>query len=203
MWLEVGRVRRLLRFSLADGERRKSRKPAPLPIQRSLKPRTIPRGSLYRKMRANGLGWSRAQRSLCPIMKVCQSERRIFPPVHDPPGRAPGKAFFIGRRSFLDRAQVAAFGWPGKRILITGAGGWIGSALTRAIAEFAPEHMVLLEAAERNLYEIDAALRQLSCPIEHVPILGSVSDPILLAEIFRRYRPQICLSRGRFQARSL
>jgi hypothetical protein len=33
LWLEVGRVRRLLRFSLADGERRKSRKPAPLHIQ--------------------------------------------------------------------------------------------------------------------------------------------------------------------------
>jgi hypothetical protein len=33
LWLEVGRVRRLLRFSLADDERRKSRKPAPLPLQ--------------------------------------------------------------------------------------------------------------------------------------------------------------------------
>jgi FlaA1/EpsC-like NDP-sugar epimerase len=90
----------------------------------------------------------------------------------------------------LDHAQTAA-ALEGKRILVTGAGGWIGSALTRSIAEFAPRQMVLLEAAERNLYEVDAALQQLPCPIEHVPILGSVSHPALLTEIFRRYRPQI------------
>ena len=87
----------------------------------------------------------------------------------------------------------------GKRILITGAGGSIGSALTRAIAEFAPKQLVLLEAAERNLYEIDTALRQLPCPIEHVSMLGSVSQPALLAEIFRRYRPQIVYHAAAFK----
>jgi FlaA1/EpsC-like NDP-sugar epimerase len=90
----------------------------------------------------------------------------------------------------LDQAQTAA-SIAGKRILVTGAGGWIGSALTRSIAEFAPRQIVLLEAAERNLCEINAALRQLPRPIEHVPVLGSVLHPVLLAEIFRRYRPQI------------
>jgi FlaA1/EpsC-like NDP-sugar epimerase len=98
---------------------------------------------------------------------------------------------FLGREPLaLDHAQTAE-SLEGKRILVTGAGGWIGSALTRSIAEFAPRQMVLLEAAERNLYEIDAALQQLPCPIAHVPILGSVSHPALLTEIFRRYRPQI------------
>ena len=90
----------------------------------------------------------------------------------------------------LDHAQTAA-ALEGKRILVTGAGGWIGSALTRSIARFAPGRLVLLEAAERSLYEIDAALRQLPSPIEYVPILGSVSHPAVLNEIFRRYRPQI------------
>jgi FlaA1/EpsC-like NDP-sugar epimerase len=98
---------------------------------------------------------------------------------------------FLGRTPLvLDRARTAA-SLEGKRILVTGAGGWIGSALTRSIAEFAPRQSVLLEAAERNLYEIDAALQQLPCPIEHVPVLGSVSHPALLTEIFRRYLPQI------------
>jgi FlaA1/EpsC-like NDP-sugar epimerase len=90
----------------------------------------------------------------------------------------------------VDDAQTAA-SLEGKRIMVTGAGGWIGSALTRSIAGFAPRQLVLLEAAERNLYEIDAAVRQLPCPIEHVPILGSVSHPALLRDIFRRYHPQI------------
>ena len=98
----------------------------------------------------------------------------------------------------LDRAQ-AAVSLEGKRILITGAGGWIGSALTRGIAEFAPKQLVLLEAAERNLYEIDTALRQMPCPIEHAPVLGSVSHPLLLDEIFRHYRPQIVYHAAAFK----
>jgi FlaA1/EpsC-like NDP-sugar epimerase len=98
----------------------------------------------------------------------------------------------------LDRAQAAA-SLHGKRILITGAGGWIGSALTHAIAEFAPKQLILLEAAERNLYDIDAALRQLRSPVEHVPLLGSVSDAVLLAEIFHRYRPEIIYHAAAFK----
>jgi len=90
----------------------------------------------------------------------------------------------------LDHVQTAA-SLEGKRILVTGAGGWIGSSLTRSIARFAIGQLVLLEAAERSLYEIDATLRQLPYPIEHVPILGSVSHPALLNEVFRRYHPQI------------
>jgi FlaA1/EpsC-like NDP-sugar epimerase len=98
----------------------------------------------------------------------------------------------------LNRAQAAA-SLQGKRILITGAGGWIGSSLTRGIAEFAPKQLVLLEAAERNLYEIDTALRQLPGSIEHASVLGSVFQPVLLAEIFHRYRPQIVYHAAAFK----
>jgi FlaA1/EpsC-like NDP-sugar epimerase len=98
---------------------------------------------------------------------------------------------FLGREPFsLDKEQTAA-SLEGKRILVTGAGGWIGSGLIRSIAEFAPRQLVLLEAGERNLYEIDAALRELPRPVDHVPVLGSFSHPVLLAEIFGRYRPEI------------
>ena len=85
----------------------------------------------------------------------------------------------------------------GKRVLITGAGGWIGSALTRAVAEFKPERIVLLEAAERNLYELELALRRLPVSVNY--ILGSVSDPILLAEIFRRFRPELIYHAAAFK----
>jgi FlaA1/EpsC-like NDP-sugar epimerase len=85
----------------------------------------------------------------------------------------------------------------GKRVLITGAGGWIGSALTRAVAEFKPERIVLLEAAERNLYELELAMRCL--PVSTNCVLGSVSDPVLLAEVFRRFRPQLVYHAAAFK----
>jgi FlaA1/EpsC-like NDP-sugar epimerase len=97
---------------------------------------------------------------------------------------------------FLDRAKVEPW-LAGKRVLITGAGGWIGSALTRAVAEFKPERIVLLEAAERNLYELELSLRCL--PVSISCILGSVSDPILLAEIFRRFRPELVYHAAAFK----
>jgi FlaA1/EpsC-like NDP-sugar epimerase len=98
----------------------------------------------------------------------------------------------------LDRAKTSS-SLAGKRILITGAGGWIGSALTRAIAGFAPQHLVLLEAAERGLYEIDAALRHLSNPVGQTSILGNIADPVLLDDIFHRYRPQVIYHAAAFK----
>jgi len=85
----------------------------------------------------------------------------------------------------------------GKRVLITGAGGWIGSALTRAVAEFKPERIVLLEAAERSLYELELSLRCLPVSVNY--ILGNVSDPILLAEIFSRFRPELIYHAAAFK----
>ena len=97
---------------------------------------------------------------------------------------------------FLNRAKVEPW-LAGKRVLVTGAGGWIGSALTRAVAEFRPERIVLLEAAERNLYELELSLRCL--PVSINSILGNVSDPILLAEIFRRFRPELVYHAAAFK----
>jgi FlaA1/EpsC-like NDP-sugar epimerase len=95
----------------------------------------------------------------------------------------------------LDRAKAAS-SLAGTRILVTGAGGWIGSALTQAIAGFAPQHLVLLEASERNLYEIE---QQLPTPIRHTSIVGSVADPDLLADIFDRHSPQVIYHAAAFK----
>jgi FlaA1/EpsC-like NDP-sugar epimerase len=111
-------------------------------------------------------------------------------------GRGSWESFLHRPPLFLDRAMVEPW-LGGKRVLITGAGGWIGSALTRAVAEFKPERIVLLEAAERNLYELELTLRCLPVSINYV--LGSVSDPILLAELFRRFRPELAYHAAAFK----
>jgi FlaA1/EpsC-like NDP-sugar epimerase len=97
----------------------------------------------------------------------------------------------------IDRADATA-SIGGKRILVTGAGGWIGSALAAAIAGLAPQQLVLLEASERSLYELDMAMQQLPQPTGHIALLGSVTDSSLLDEIFSRYQAPDRLSRCRF-----
>jgi FlaA1/EpsC-like NDP-sugar epimerase len=98
----------------------------------------------------------------------------------------------------IDRADATA-SIGGKRILVTGAGGWIGSALAAAIAGLAPQQLVLLEASERSLYELDMAMQQLPQPTGHIALLGSVTDFFLLDEIFSRYQPQIVYHAAAFK----
>ena len=82
-----------------------------------------------------------------------------------------------------------------KRILITGAGGWIGSALAQAFCaapmEALPQHLVLLDSAESHLYAIDSTLQTAQPNVARTAILGSVADTALLGELFTAHAPQI------------
>lgn len=108
------------------------------------------------------------------------------------------ESFLQREQLTIDQAQATA-SLSGKRILITGAGGWIGSALAAAIASFAPQHLTLLEASERNLYELDMAMQDLRQPTPHTSLLGSVTDSHLLVEVFARYRPQVVFHAAAFK----
>jgi len=79
----------------------------------------------------------------------------------------------------------------GQRILITGAGGSIGSALAQRIAPAEPASLILLDSSETALYQIDRTLRATGC--SPISILGSVCDRPLLADLFSRHRPEIIL----------
>jgi FlaA1/EpsC-like NDP-sugar epimerase len=79
----------------------------------------------------------------------------------------------------------------GRNILVTGAGGWIGSALTKALARAEPGKLILLEHSERSLYRVDADLTARHGSGSHKSILGDVGDAKLLDEIFELYGPEI------------
>ncbi len=80
----------------------------------------------------------------------------------------------------------------GKRVLITGAAGSIGSALTLATHASSPSSLTLLDTSEAALYHLNRSLRT-SGSLHHTPILGSVTDDHLLAHIFTVHRPEIIL----------
>jgi len=79
----------------------------------------------------------------------------------------------------------------GQRVLVTGAGGSIGSELCRQICRFRPEALVLFERAESPLYEIELDLKRDFGHLNIVPILADVQDAASLRRTFQVYKPQI------------
>ncbi len=78
-----------------------------------------------------------------------------------------------------------------KTILVTGAGGSIGSELCRQIAKLQPERLVLLDNGEYNLYAIEQELQK-QYPDQHFEIrLRDVKDKTAVTRIFDRFRPDI------------
>lgn len=81
----------------------------------------------------------------------------------------------------------------GARILVTGAGGSIGSELVRQIAAYAPASIILVENSEYNLYAIDRELAETFPHIARVAELIDVRDEERLARVFANHRPQVVL----------
>jgi FlaA1/EpsC-like NDP-sugar epimerase len=90
----------------------------------------------------------------------------------------------------LDEDQIGAY-LNGKRILITGAGGSIGSELCRQVCRFMPESIVLYERAESPLYEIELELKENFQYIKIVPRLADILDPAQLKKVFEEDMPHV------------
>jgi FlaA1/EpsC-like NDP-sugar epimerase len=86
----------------------------------------------------------------------------------------------------------------GKIVLITGAGGCIGSALARNVVRSGAKLVLLVDHSEQNLYEIDSEL-SVGGSSSHVPILGDISDEALLDEILEKHRPDTIFHAAAFK----
>jgi FlaA1/EpsC-like NDP-sugar epimerase len=78
----------------------------------------------------------------------------------------------------------------GLRVLVTGAGGSIGSELCRQIARHSPAALIGFDHAETALYEIDRELRARYPQLIFHPEIGSIQNPRRLEELFRQHAPQ-------------
>ena len=82
----------------------------------------------------------------------------------------------LGRPQFArDRAAVRQL-IGGRRVLITGAGGTIGSELSRQIAALSPSQLILLDSSEYHLYAIDLELRERHPEMPCQPVLCSIAS---------------------------
>ncbi|MCL6590480.1 MAG: polysaccharide biosynthesis protein [Firmicutes bacterium] len=90
----------------------------------------------------------------------------------------------------LDLTGICAF-LSGKRVLVTGAGGSIGSELCRQIAKLSPNILVLLGKGENSIYEINRELREKYPALRIEPIIADIRDYQRINNIFGRFRPQV------------
>ncbi|PGX78852.1 polysaccharide biosynthesis protein [Priestia megaterium] len=98
----------------------------------------------------------------------------------------------LGREPIeLDIATISEY-LEGKAVLVTGAGGSIGSEICRQICKFSPQQIVLVGHGENSIYHIEMELRnKYGKQINIVPIIGDIQDRDRMFEVMEEYKPQV------------
>jgi FlaA1/EpsC-like NDP-sugar epimerase len=97
----------------------------------------------------------------------------------------------LGREAVeLDLGLIGAF-LTGKRVLVTGAGGSIGSELCRQVARFGPAELILLEQAENPLFDIHGELSRGRAACEIIPVIADICDSRRVERVFADHRPEV------------
>jgi FlaA1/EpsC-like NDP-sugar epimerase/lipopolysaccharide/colanic/teichoic acid biosynthesis glycosyltransferase len=97
----------------------------------------------------------------------------------------------IGRTEIRIHDPEVATKIKGKRILITGAGGSIGSELCRQVAALEPERLILFERSENNLYQIELDILERFPGVPLEPFVADILNTEKLDQVFSLHRPQI------------
>lgn len=79
----------------------------------------------------------------------------------------------------------------GKTVLVTGAGGSIGSEICRQILKFSPSRLLLLGHGENSIYLIERELRELNLEVDLIPVIADVQDIERLREVFIKHSPHL------------
>lgn len=79
----------------------------------------------------------------------------------------------------------------GETILVTGAGGSIGSEITRQVSRFNPSRIILLGHGENSIYQIHQELSRLNTDTEFIPVIADIQDKHRMREILATYKPHV------------
>ena len=97
----------------------------------------------------------------------------------------------LGRKEItLDKSAINKF-IKGKRVLVTGAGGSIGSELVRQCIKFEPSVLVMMDISELNLFEIDREIMSDDSTILFKPVLSDIRDYSVVDQVFNEFKPQV------------
>ena len=134
-----------------------------------------------------------------PVVTVPSAAELSDPKRRNPRVRDIEPEDLLGREPVqLDEAGIGAT-LCDKTVLITGAGGSIGSELCRQVARFGPARLVLYELSEFNLYTIEQELGESFPELPLVRLIGDVKDLPHLRQTFARWRPQVVFHAAAFK----
>jgi len=134
------------------------------------------------------------------IMNKCRDSRvvfRILPPIGEMLNRPVSikEARKLRIEDLLSRQPVRTdldqirARLEDKVLLVTGAGGSIGSELVRQLASFRPGRLILLDRSENDLFKIAMELSKKFPNLDYVPVVGDILDVTLLREVFALHHP--------------
>jgi len=138
-------------------------------------------------------------RELTELARPLNVDLKVVPPVVELFGRTVSvedirpvsHADLLGRREVgIDLAAVAGY-LEGRRVLVTGAGGSIGSELCRQVARFHPAHLVMLDRDESGLHAVQLSLDGRGLLDDRNLVVADIRDQQRLDEVFAEHRPQV------------
>ncbi len=147
---------------------------------------------------------SASPRQLRRVIQVCEGAKVRFRTVPSITDIASGKLRvsqirdvdindLLGREAVqLDLDLIESFARD-KTILVTGAGGSIGSEMCRQLCHFKPKRLLLVEQAENPLFYTERELRRQFPAVQLMPIICNITDKARVSEIFETYKPQVVI----------
>ena len=129
--------------------------------------------------------------------RECKVDFKILPPIGELLNRPPSVRQMrkLRMEDLLSRNPVRLdlekirIQLQDKVLLITGAGGSIGSELARQVASFAPSRLVMFERSESDLFKINMELAHKFPQLDCVPVVGDILDVNVLREVFATHHP--------------
>ena len=147
---------------------------------------------------------SASPRQLRRVIQVCEGAKIRFRTVPSITDIASGKLRvsqirdvdindLLGREAVqLDLDLIETFARD-KTILVTGAGGSIGSEMCRQLCHFEPELLVLVEQAENPLFYVEREIRKAFPAVHVIATVCNITDKARVDELFEKYRPQVVI----------
>jgi FlaA1/EpsC-like NDP-sugar epimerase len=97
----------------------------------------------------------------------------------------------LGRSTITRHEAVDLSAVTGKVVLVSGAAGSIGSELARQMSAYEPVHVILVDNNESGLYDLTLDLSAQHPKTEYVPLLGDVTDRVVMRSVYEQYQPQV------------